>query len=151
MFIYGLVHPDEPFDIISIRYVGGTNDVKRRLKDHRHQSRVSDACMKWNEGLATWLRGIYDDGKKPLVLVLEECDVSDWTERERAWIDSIRSIHPLLNIRHGQGRDKGFKHSKETRRKIGESNHVALKGRIFTKEHLAKIAEAKRRNKLKKL
>lgn len=44
----------------------------------------------------------------------------------------------------------GHKHSQETKRKIGKSNSVALKGRNLSKKTRGKISEAKRGNTHKK-
>jgi hypothetical protein len=65
----------------------------------------------------------------------------NWTERERVWIHSLRTLYPgAVNITDGGQGSPGYIPSFETRTKRSAS----LMGRVFSIEHRAKIGLASR-------
>lgn len=72
-FIYALVDPDTK----EVRYVGKTNDLKNRMWEHHQLSRLKSQTHKNN-----WIKKLLSEGKRAELLILEECDESNWQERE---------------------------------------------------------------------
>ncbi|MBP9869321.1 GIY-YIG nuclease family protein [Patescibacteria group bacterium] len=137
--IYGLVHPDDPYEVSYIRYVGKANNVKARLKNHIYQARYS--FRKSNRRFCEWLKSILFIGQEPVFIVLEECSAETWQEREKYWIACLREKQELFNILSGGNgvashseemrqyfsrTRKGRKHSQRARHRISEGQ----KGRI---------------------
>jgi hypothetical protein len=64
----------------SIRYVGKSNDPKRRLYHHCSPSRFK------NTHKCNWIKLLKRNGLRPLLEVIEEVPVSVWKIREKFWI-----------------------------------------------------------------
>jgi hypothetical protein len=88
-FIYALLDPDSR----QVRYVGKANNPQARAKDHRRRT-VS------NTRKAEWIARLVQNGKQPILSILEEASEENWQERERYWIEHHHSPH-LLNIAPG--------------------------------------------------
>lgn len=89
--IYALECPLEN----QIKYIGKSNDPVRRLKDH-----MCDFRQELKK--ATWIRKLKHDGKKPILVVLDEIELSKWKFWEQWYIEYFKSIGiPLLNYNKG--------------------------------------------------
>ncbi len=89
----------------SARYVGKTNDPKRRIWDH--------CSRQANDMMRDWIASLKALKLKPLIEVLESCAMEQWQEREIFWIQKLRSEgNCILNQTKG-GNGKGC-HSPET-------------------------------------
>lgn len=90
VFIYALINPktNSPF------YVGKTFNLTRRLWEHKQ---ITKSNSFKNQHVQYLLREkIY-----PLIKPLEECDESNWKEKEKFWISKIKEKHELLNSTAG--------------------------------------------------
>ncbi len=97
VYIYSLSDPSSG----AVRYVGKTNNVARREKQH-----IAAAKNGNKTPLYEWVRSI---GCDPQLNVLETCDPSEWVSVEQGWVASFDN---LLNGNPGKGnrrvRDKGL-------------------------------------------
>lgn len=91
VYIYTLKDPRTG----EVRYVGCTNNVMRRLYQHRSQS------SKVSKRLSAWKGELKSVGELPEMAVVEECPKSEGKKKEREWIGHfIMEGHRLLNY-HG--------------------------------------------------
>lgn len=82
----------------NIRYVGKTNNIKRRLQSHISEAKK----IKGKRYVLNWISSLIKNNQKPILEVLEECNELNWQEREIYWINYYRSINPnLCNICDG--------------------------------------------------
>lgn len=81
VFIYCLKNPTTG----DVRYIGQTNNLKRRLQDHLRDS------SKLKTHLGKWLRSL--GGEKPLLAVLHEvAENESWSEEEIRYISCARAL-----------------------------------------------------------
>lgn len=81
-----------------VRYVGKSNDPKRRLKDHMIDFRNRQGEF----AKTTWLLDLYTQNLKPDMEIAEEVDMSEWKEKEKYWIDYYKSMGcDLVNSKSG--------------------------------------------------
>lgn len=90
VFIYKLIDPITN----KVRYVGKTNNLKRRLSAHIYKSK------KLKHYCATWIKSLLKKSKKPIMEVIEKCEEDIWEEREKYWI-SFYGLENLTNITIG--------------------------------------------------
>lgn len=111
-YIYLLEFKDSTF------YIGKTNNIKRRIKEH---------TLKYNTN--------FD------YIVLEEIDNKEWKFWESYWIEQFQAWGFILKNKNkgGGGTLPLIGRSEETKRKISRS----LKGRKFSKETRKKISKSK--------
>jgi len=117
--IYTLTDPNTN----KIRYVGQTNDPKRRLSRHINNSRA----FKDKRHISNWIRSLTS---APIMDVIEVCEYSIRNSRENYWIDYYKDQGcDLCNSSNGgAGAGIGNKNclgrvmSDETRTKISNSN-----------------------------
>lgn len=88
VFIYGLVCPVEN----RVMYVGKTVNVEKRFKTH-----VSGSS---STSVKTWVEYLKTEGLRPEVKILDECDLSEWENREKHWISTF-GLSNLLNKHEG--------------------------------------------------
>ena len=127
--IYILKNPDTN----EVRYVGQTNDIKRRLDRHIQNSRN----IKDTRHVSNWIRSL---GKKPLMEVIESCDKSVRNEREQHWTDYYKSQgYDLCNhSKGGAGAGIGNTNclgrvlSEETKEKLRRANKQARKTKYIS-------------------
>ena len=123
-YIYCLRDPTT----LEARYIGATNNPKRRLSEHMTSDRRENLSKTlWIESLSK---------VKPIPEVLEEASDDNWKDREIFWISYAKYIGwPILNINSGGGLN-----SEEVKLKISKSHIGLLLGRKLTEEHKAKIS-----------
>lgn len=150
-FIYALCEPGTR----TVRYIGRTDDPKRRLKQHLRQS------IKKERPLGTWLRGL---GAQPEMVILREVPIERWEFAEERFIRIARGCgFHLVNANDGGGGPtthtpevcaamsaarKGVStgprgpHTPETRAKMSAAKKGVPRG-PYTPEHCAAISAAK--------
>lgn len=131
-FIYILCHPITG----EIRYVGKTNNPKRRLSMHKKENR--------NTRKNAWIKSLSKVGLEPEMEILEQFPHepdSNWQESEKFWISYLRFIGCNLTNLDGGG-SSGFLKSEESRRKISMSNT----GKKMSPEAIAKMKATKAAN-----
>lgn len=80
VYIYGLhTNIDE-----TIRYVGKTSNLDKRLKSHYSQRNVSKTHKN------NWIKKVINDGNKIIISVIEIVDLIDWQKREIFWINKYK-------------------------------------------------------------
>lgn len=111
-FIYGLKDPITQ----KIRYVGKTNFPEKRAYEHHQEKRLKTNTHKNN-----WIKNLIRKGLKAELIILESCDESNWSEREKYWIKNIENLTNTLEGGRGEfiKKDK-VKIDKEARQKISE-------------------------------
>lgn len=118
IYIYTLRNPINN----AVRYVGQTNDTKRRLNKHITNSKAN----RDTRHISHWIRSL---DALPIMDIIEVCDYSVRNEREQYWIDYYKSLGcDLCNSSKG-GAGAG----------IGNTNCV---GRIMSEETKVKISMA---------
>src|SRR3990167_2619318 len=108
-FIYGLCDPITQ----QLRYVGKTNNLKKRLWTHLRSMEKSH--------LYSWIKSLKNRGLTPEIFIIERTLSSAWREAEMFWISYFRAIGAdLTNQLDGGlgGAVRGRTISKETRKKI---------------------------------
>lgn len=139
-YIYGLVDPLLPR---AIRYIGKSNNPRKRLTRHVYDSKFLSTK------LYSWIRGLINEGRRPLLIILEECNLHIWQDRERFWIGRFDEA-TLFNV--SSGGNGCWLLSEETRKKVGDAsrgirrsaesnrkNSEAHKGRRMSQETKEKI------------
>lgn len=92
VYIYALLDPRDK----RIRYVGKTNNLKRRYEQHIYEHTGI------NPRKERWINGLRKGGLLPEIKVVEECTVDNWQERERSWISKCREEYDdLINLTDG--------------------------------------------------
>lgn len=110
-FIYTLADPDT----LEVRYVGKANDPAKRLRNHLSHCSIGRTYS------ARWLCKLVDEGKKPVLQVLEEVDTEVWPERECYWIAHFNGQGMrLTNTASGGKGALGIHHTEEARQRMSE-------------------------------
>jgi hypothetical protein len=105
-YIYILRHPET----FKIKYVGKTNNIKRRFAQHK-----SKKCLEktGSKKLASWILKLISNSMLPVMEIIEEC-TDNWAEREKYWI-SYYANNNLCNLSEG---GQGVGHNDSTKSKI---------------------------------
>ncbi len=111
-----------------IRYVGQTNDIKRRLNRHIQNSR----SIKDSRHVSNWIRSL---NHRPVLEIIETCEYTLRNEREQYWIDYYRALNcDLCNHSNGgAGAGNGNTNclgrilSEETKEKLRKANKYGRK------------------------
>ena len=107
VYIYALVDPRDE----RIRYIGKTVNLEKRYEQHVYWLNGS------NPRKENLISGLLKRGMKPIISVIEECDHSNWQEREKYWIAYYRELLPdLTNI--SDGGDDGWNCLKNRNKKV---------------------------------
>jgi len=99
-FIYALAHPVTK----EIRYIGKSNYPKRRLQEHHCEYRYKGNTHKKN-----WIKSLLKEGLRAELVILEECEKSNWQEREKYWI----SVYKERLTNSNEGGAGEFRRSRE--------------------------------------
>ncbi len=145
-------------DSTGIRYVGKTNNLKIRLKNHINEANSKNK----NNHKINWIKSLIQKNEKPTMEILDIVSDDSWMFWEIYWITQLKSWgFNLVNSTLGGENPPSFKcktHSddyKKVRRNKMLLNNPAknmndewknnisksLKGRIFTKEHILKLGK----------
>ena len=90
--IYILIDPSTN----EIRYIGKTNNLKQRLKNHLN------ACRDKNTHKRNWINKLKTKGFKPEIEIIDEVSINEWKYWEIFWISYYKSIGcNLLNYTIG--------------------------------------------------
>lgn len=106
IYIYTLSHPET----MEIRYVGKTNNLTTRYRDH---------LITKNKRTHTnnWIKSLQAQGLKPYIKVIEECTLDGWEEREIYWINYYKNVgYDLTNMTKGGEGSYGHKQYEVTDR-----------------------------------
>lgn len=109
IYIYALIDPITQF----IRYIGKTNNLKRRYTKHLTTSKTSKIHS------SLWIKSLLNKNEKPIMKLIEIVNTNNWQEREIYWIKYYRTQFDLTNITEGgEGSTtygfKGRKHTQES-------------------------------------
>lgn len=122
---YGYIYTLKDPNTNEIRYIGKTNNIKTRLKDHIRKSKLSKTHKN------NWIQSLIIKNQKPIIEIIEVITNNEWGIREQYWIDYYKSKGVrLTNIANGgiggnlgdevnrkiSEIKKGFKHSEETKK-----------------------------------
>lgn len=135
-YIYVLIDPRN----YQVRYVGKTNNIKCRYKDHC-------TIQRSRSYRSNWLKHLRSLELKPIIKVVDICNMLDWQWHERWWIAYGKSCGwKLTNHTAGGEGQKTGKLSEEHKRKIGEKakGNKNMLGKIFTLEHRWNLGKATR-------
>ena len=89
--IYGLCEPDTG----ELRYVGKTV----RTPEGRARSHVRKAYSGHEDFKSAWIRGLFDRGLEPKVVILDVVDANEVLAQELAWIRAAWELElPLTNL-----------------------------------------------------
>ena len=119
VYIYALLDPRYK----RVRYVGKTINLQKRYEQHLYWFDNS------NPRKDRWIKGLARHGLKPELGILEECDPSNWEEREKYWIAYYRDIYDdLVNITSGGDSSWDSQKVRNARvRKFARENNLELK------------------------
>lgn len=121
VYIYSLTDPITN----KIRYIGKTVNPNQRYSGHLSNSKQRKTYTN------CWIYSLIKKGLKPIMNIIEECDDSNWIEREQYHI----SIHEnLTNLTLGGEGIHGFKATEETKQKMSEA-HKGEKNAFYGKTH----------------
>jgi len=135
VYIYTLSHPLTG----EIRYVGKTSHLKRRFANH-----CSD-CMrpKVRTHTTNWLYSLRKAGLRPIMEVVEESSVSDFTRDEQYWIAQCRAWgFSLTNQTEGGGGMYGFVSPHLKSDKMRQATSKRHKGKVIPQEMRDRISSS---------
>ena len=102
-YIYCLKDPNT----LAIRYIGQTLNIKSRLSLHIHGSKT--------QSKKEWIESLKIENKKPIIEVMEQCDQSISTDRERHHISRAMQENIILLNHNSPG--GGNRNSSNNKRK----------------------------------
>ena len=114
-YVYTL---DSSLEIRVVRYVGITNDLRRRLNKHKHSY------------TATWILGVYQRGGEIIMNHIDTCETLYGANiKEVYYIKKYKeSGNKLTNLTVGGDGSLGYSHTTETKKKISEHNGLGNLG-----------------------
>ena len=134
MFIYALVCPITEV----IRYVGKSNNPKRRVRNHIRELKLVEKTGQYNHR-QSWLKSLKDNGLNPVLVVLESVTEENWQEREMYWISFYLNLGCKLT-NSTSGGDGGLNPSELTRKKMSDRK----KGKPLSVEHKKRMSESQK-------
>ncbi len=116
-YIYTLTDPID----LKIKYIGKTNNIKRRLKQH-----MLPSCLKFKNYKNNWLKKLKSNGTKPIIEILDEGNDVNIDTLEQYWISQFKAWgFNLKNMTDGgnSGVDwTGKKHKEVSKMKLKMCN-----------------------------
>lgn len=90
-YIYGLYEVGKEEQI---RYIGKSNNIKKRLHDHRYDNRKTShkSC---------WIKSVLSNGGKIGAIAIAVVDMQNWKEIEKYYIAEYRKTNKLVNLTDG--------------------------------------------------
>jgi len=127
--IYGLIDPMTS----QIRYVGKSDDPKRRYREHIKNAK--NGCKRYKHD---WIRSLFKKGREPVLIILQHY-VKDWRKAEQFWVQYYKDKgHKLTNLAPA---GIGFDITEEAREKMS----IAQKKKWQDPEHRRKMSEAQKK------
>ena len=130
--IYGLLDPDSG----DLRYVGKAKNAQKRLKVHLFERKLTRPVNRW-------VKSLVDQGKCPVLKVLEVVEDDKWEEAERRLIAEHRKTANLLNLADGGAMPS---QTKEQRKKAARASNELQKAKpeawkkfVRAKQELARL------------
>lgn len=106
-YIYTLSDPTTG----EVRYVGKSNNPKKRLNDHIH------SCHKKSTHKNNWIKSLIRESKKPILIIIDEVPIDNWQFWEMFWISKYKEDgHDLTN--HDRGGNGTTEHNYNTIEKM---------------------------------
>ena len=131
IFIYALSNPITN----EIRYIGKTNNPKRRLYSHIEEAKRLNG-IKSRRSL-NWIKSLLNQNLKPKLDIIQICDKNNWEYYEKYWIKYYKDLNfDLCNIEDG-GKHSCKNFSEE--KKIKDSNFLRNLKSKFSEEDKIKI------------
>ena len=139
VYIYGLKCPEKGI----VRYVGKSKNPKQRYSEHLSHTK---ARRYDNIHCYRWMAKLLKNNLKPELIILEECNIENWKEREKHWIAKF-GLSNLLNMNEGgiePPDNTGFKWTEEQKKnhpahlRKGKSQWINTPHPLLGKEHPAK-------------
>jgi GIY-YIG catalytic domain-containing protein len=129
--IYGLCDVDG-----EIRYVGKSNEPKRRLYVHRSSHNHYRGIPVYD-----WIFSLSQKGQKPSMVILEEVDNSEWEAAEQRWIAELRQQGArLLNVLDGGDTGPTLRGSENGHSTLTEEEVAEIKSRLCDGEKVKVLA-----------
>jgi len=108
IFIYTLEDSDG-----NIRYVGKTNNIKRRIYNHKRESYKSNTYKN------NWIKSLIKNGDYPVISILDEVEYEDSAFFETYWISQFKAWgFSLTNLTDGGQGTNGYKWNDDQKQKM---------------------------------
>lgn len=125
VFIYTLSHENV------IRYIGISNNVDKRFRQHINESKNKNNKVKYNSHKSNWIRKVKDIK----IDVIDICEKRNFCFWEKYYISLFKSWgFNLLNKTIGGEGTYGYKFSNESK-EIKSKNMIGIKNHFFGKKH----------------
>jgi group I intron endonuclease len=132
--IYALTDPEDG----RVRYVGQSVQVFTRFNQHLQAASKGASGRVYN-----WIRALAKFEKEPMLVILQVCRVASADALERKWVRKFRSSD-LTNLTDGGSGNAGYRHTEETKKKIGDAH----RGKLVSSATREKISESQKGKKL---
>ena len=110
-------------DSNTIRYIGQTNNPKKRIYKHIFEANNSGGKNK----RCSWIKSLLNKGERPILEIVDEVPFKEWGFWEQYWISQMKQWgFNLVNDTLGGEGSYGRKHSTETKSKMSK----AKKGKL---------------------
>lgn len=128
-----------------VRYVGKTNNLKTRFYNHLKAKKKSY--------LSSWIINLKNKNLRPIIEVVDECELNDWNFFEKYWISQFKTWgFNLTNLTEGGEGTYGYSHTDISKEKMsntrkGKSTTWSIgripwnKDRVYSEEERKKMSE----------
>ena len=134
IYIYALLDPSNN----KIRYIGQTNNLKRRLNEHIYNSKKNNK----NDHKSNWIKSLLSNDLEPQILLIEECSLDTSNEREIYWINQYDDL-----TNGTTGGNNRFKMTESVRNKLKVNNsgkNNPCYGKVWGKEERLKLSKQRK-------
>lgn len=108
-------------------YIGQSNNIERRIKEHFYSSRLKDIPLD---------KAIIKYGKDKFIWnIIEECQIEELDEKEQYWIIQYRKTHNVYNINNG---GFSFPGEQNGRAKLTENDIIQIRQYYQNKKYTRK-------------